>query len=206
MKALLVYAHPNPASFNAAMLQTALQTLGEMGYATQVSDLYAMGFDPVLSGPELVKSLSLEYAPAVLDEMEKVRWADVLIFQFPDWWYGFPAILKGWVDRVLAYGFAYDEQHDFERGMLKGKRAMLSMTVGFEPAYYLAHSQRDLEKVLAPIHYGILHFCGLSVLPPFITYAPGSVTLAEREQMLLAWQQRLRELQHLTPLDVGGAL
>lgn len=196
MNTLIVYAHPNPRSFNAALRDVAVETLSQAGHAVVVSDLYAMRFDPVLQTPEIGGTLR----PDAQAEVEKVRRADLLLFQFPDWWYGMPAILKGWIERIFAYGFAYDETHEYETGLLRGKKAMLSLTVGAPPEYFRQAPQRELMRVLEPIHYGYFAFVGIEVLPPFIVYGPSKMSEAERKKVLEEYREYLREIPRLEPL------
>jgi NAD(P)H dehydrogenase (quinone) len=123
MNILLVFAHPEPRSLNAALRDVAIASLREDGHEVRVSDLYADGwksevdrtdFPPLAPGERLSVAAASGAAFAtgalthdVRAEQDKLLWADVLILQFPLWWYTMPAILKGWVDRVYAYGFAY---------------------------------------------------------------------------------------------------
>jgi NAD(P)H dehydrogenase (quinone) len=195
MNVLIIYAHPNPGSFNAALRDLAVRALSQAGHSILLSDLYTMRFNPVLSAQELQGDLK-----DIQPEIEKVRRADLLLFQFPDWWYGMPAIMKGWIDRVFAYGFAYDDEHSFENGLLRGKKAMLSLTVGAREDYFRQAPQRDLMRVLEPIHYGIFAYCGLEVLPPFIAYGPGEMSEAERKATLEAFRKHLKRLPELEPL------
>jgi NAD(P)H dehydrogenase (quinone) len=101
MKALVVYCHPLAESFNAAVRDHALKGLAAAGHETRVLDLYAMGFDPVLSAQG-----RLDYHTEGLNEVEvaehlaALRWCEALIFVYPTWWYGPPAMLKGWLDKV----------------------------------------------------------------------------------------------------------
>ncbi|MEN9203062.1 MAG: NAD(P)H-dependent oxidoreductase [Thermostichus sp. DG_1_5_bins_95] len=198
MNVLIVYAHPDPNSFNAALRDIAVEVLTEAGHGVVLSDLYAMNFNPVLRLNELRGDLQ-EIEP----EMDKVRGADLLLFQFPNWWYGMPAILKGWIDRVFAFGFAYDTDHTFAEGLLKGKKAMLSFTVGAREDYFRQAPQRDLLRVFEPIHYGTFAYCGLQVLPPFIVYGPGEMDEAERQNTLAAFREYLQKLPELQPLCFG---
>ena len=195
MNILIVYAHPNPNSFNAAMREVAVGALSRAGHSILTSDLYAMHFNPVLSAKELAGDLH-----GIKAEMNKVHRADMLLFQFPDWWYGMPAIMKGWIDRVFAQGFAYDDGQEYETGLLKGKKAMISMTVGYPKDYYTQAPQRDLMRVLEPIHYGYFSFCGLEVLPPYIVYAPSQLNDAQRRDVLEDYRQYLMELHKVKPL------
>jgi NAD(P)H dehydrogenase (quinone) len=119
-------------------------------------------------------------AADVRAEQEKLDWADTLVVQFPLWWYGMPAILKGWFDRVFVKGYAYgvtDQRHPdrilrYGEGNLAGKRALVVVTAGSRPS---AMSPRGingpLEQVLFPLLHGTLWYAGMSVLPPVAVYA-----------------------------------
>ncbi|WP_405051501.1 NAD(P)H-dependent oxidoreductase [Silvimonas sp.] len=124
MKVLLVYAHPEPNSFNGALRDITVQALLAAGHEVRVSDLYAMQFDPVsdrrnfktVKNPAFLKPQAEEvyateqdgFAPELEAEIQKILWCDLMIWQFPLWWFGLPAILKGWVDRVFAMGRIYE--------------------------------------------------------------------------------------------------
>jgi putative NADPH-quinone reductase len=108
VKALVVYCHPRPESFTAAVRDVVLARLDQHGAETRLIDLYALGFDPVLP----VQTLR-DYADKARNThgMEQsvadLLWCDTLIFVYPTWWYGMPAMLKGWLDRVLLPGVAF---------------------------------------------------------------------------------------------------
>ncbi len=101
MRILLVYSHPVPESFNAAVRDTAVETLNQGGHDVKLLDLYAAGFDPVMRMQERrdYHTRDLNEDP-VKDHIELLRWAEGLLFVYPTWWYGLPAMLKGWLDRV----------------------------------------------------------------------------------------------------------
>lgn len=108
MRALMVFCHPRPDSFNAAVRDVVMAKLCAAGAEVRLSDLYAKGFQPVLTGPEWQDYLDCSRNTAcVADEVEDVRWCDTLIFVYPTWWYGLPAMLKGWLDRVLLPDVAF---------------------------------------------------------------------------------------------------
>ncbi|MFF6888929.1 NAD(P)H-dependent oxidoreductase [Streptomyces sp. NPDC012421] len=161
MKTLIVYAHPESKSLNGSLKDLAVSTLSNAGHEVRVSDLYAMNWKAVVDaadyGPEASRPLKVALdsgrafdsgtlTPDVLGEQEKLLWADTIIFQFPLWWYTMPAILKGWVDRVFTYHFAYGvgEHSDtkygerFGEGTLAGRRALLSVTAGGPESHYSA--------------------------------------------------------------------
>lgn len=108
MRALVVYCHPNPDSFTAAVRDTVCDALHRSGAETRVVDLYAEDFDASLSAAELsiYEDTARNTAP-VAGHVAALRWADTLIFVYPTWWYGLPARLKGWLDRVLVPGVAF---------------------------------------------------------------------------------------------------
>ncbi|WP_144715507.1 NAD(P)H-dependent oxidoreductase [Aeromonas veronii] len=220
MKVLIVYAHPEPKSFSGALFCHAIRALEQAGHTVMTSDLYAMGFDPVsdrrnftaASDPDFLK-LQLEelaateqgsFAPQLEQEMQKLEAADLLIFQFPLWWFGLPAILKGWVDRVFAMGRVYGQGHIYESGKFRGKRALLSLTTGGPAETYLPDGfNGDIDGVLRPIQRGILQFVGFDVLRPHICYAPVRVSQEEREAWLAQWAERLGQIEQESPIAVG---
>jgi len=117
-------------------------------------------------------------------EQDKLRWADTVILQFPLWWFSMPAILKGWVDRVYAYGFAYGVGEHLDRhwgdrygeGAMAGKRAMLVVTTGGWESHYAARGiNGPIDDLLFPIQHGILFYPGFDVLPPHVIYRSSKV-------------------------------
>lgn len=190
MKVLLVHAHPEPASLNGFLRDLAVETLQGGQHQVRVSDLYAMNF-PAALGPADVQGPRVDathfkaqaeqkqalaqgsFAPEIKAEQEKLRWCDHLILQFPIYWFSMPAIMKGWVDRVFTTGFAYGGGGTmwYENGGLKGRRALVSMTTGAAaPAFAADGIHGDIDRILWPIHNGIMHFCGFQVLRPEIFY------------------------------------
>lgn len=108
MRALVVYCHPDPASFTAAIRDLVLEKLAQAGAEVRLLDLYARGFAPALTQPEWQGYLACpdNIAP-VAEDVAALRWCDTLIFVYPTWWYGLPAMLKGWLDRVLLPDVAF---------------------------------------------------------------------------------------------------
>ena len=108
MRALVIYCHPRPNSFNAAIRDTVLAKLRAATAEIRLRDLYAEGFAPVLQPDEHAGYLSSPTNRALVeDHCRDVEWADTLIFVYPTWWYGLPAMLKGWLDRVLLPDLAF---------------------------------------------------------------------------------------------------
>jgi NAD(P)H dehydrogenase (quinone) len=210
MNALIVYAHEDPKSFNGALRDLAVRVLREGGHTVEVSDLYGMRFNPVggkhdfttLADPDFFKygieqtkaTEAGTFAVDVAAEQEKLLQADLLIFQFPLWWFGLPAILKGWVDRVFAAGLTYGGGRWYSNGVFRGKRALLSLTTGGAPSIYSPRGLNgDMDSLLFPIQHGMLYFLGFDVLPPYIAWAVARSSQPEREDYLRAYSERLRK-------------
>jgi len=220
MNVFVVLAHPEPQSFNAAMFHTAVQTLRDAGHVVATSDLYALGFDPVSSrlnftttkDPGYLK-LQLEemhatehdgFAADLEAEMAKLEACDLMIWQFPLWWFGLPGILKGWVDRVFAMGRMYGGGRIYDSGVFRGKRAVLSLTTGGpREAYTPDGFNGDIDGILRPIQRGVLEFVGFDVLAPQITYGPIRLEQAERAARLADWADRLQSIGAESPIAVG---
>lgn len=108
MRILVVYCHPVPESFTAAVRDEVLATLGRLGHETRLIDLYGEGFDPVMTADERRHYNDRAPSdPALQPHIEALRWAEGLIFVYPTWWYGLPAMLKGWFDRVWGLEVAF---------------------------------------------------------------------------------------------------
>jgi NAD(P)H dehydrogenase (quinone) len=121
------------------------------------------------------------------------------------WWYTMPAILKGWVDRVFTYHFAYGvgEHSDtkYGEGTLAGRKALLSVTAGGPESHYAARGINGLiDDLLFPIHHGILYYPGIEVLPPFVLYGTDRMTGEDYPDVAKAWEQRLLTLESTEPI------
>jgi NAD(P)H dehydrogenase (quinone) len=220
MNVLIVLAHPEPRSFNGAMFDTAVRELTAAGHTVATSDLYRMGFDPVsdrhnfttIKDADFLK-LQVEeshasevsgFAPEIEAELRKLEACDLLILQFPLGWFGMPAILKGWVDRVMAMGRTYGYGSIYRTGKFRGKRAMLSLTTGGpEEAYRKGGFNGDIEGVLRPVQRGVLEFLGFDVLAPQIHYGPVRAEPEKRLAWLSNYAQRLQSIHAEAPIDVG---
>jgi len=133
----------------------------------------------------------------------------MLILQFPLWWFTMPAILKGWVDRVYSYGFAYGvgEHNDkrwgdrYGEGTLAGKRAMLIVTAGGSEEHYFARGiNGPIEDLLFPINHGILHYPGYEVLPSFVIYQTDRLDEADFDRAAEQLGERMRTIETTPPI------
>ncbi|MBL8562927.1 MAG: NAD(P)H-dependent oxidoreductase [Gemmobacter sp.] len=108
MKVLVLYCHPEPHSFCAAIRDRVLDVLAAQGAEIRLTDLYAEGFDPVLRSPDLARYAEVPgNAAGVAEHAANLLWCDRLVLIHPTWWGGLPAMLKGWMDRVLLPGIAF---------------------------------------------------------------------------------------------------
>jgi NAD(P)H dehydrogenase (quinone) len=145
------------------------------------------------------------FAPDVAAEIAKLEAADLLIFQFPLWWFGLPAILKGWVDKVFVFNRVYGRGRFYDKGTFRGKRALLSLTTGGsgEAAYQPDGFNGDINGVLRPIQRGMFEFLGYDVLKPQIVYGPAQIGAEGRAAALAAWGERLRKIAQEEAIEVG---
>lgn len=192
MQVLWVLAHPDPASLNGQLRDAVLPRLRERGHDVVESDLYRMGFDPVLTAADLTGTppgcgtpVSTWQAtghhegrltPDIRAEQAKLAAADLVVLQFPLWWYGVPAILKGWFDRIFVNGFAFGVKDEttgrvrkYGDGGLVGRRALVVTTAGDRDT---ALGPRGIsgrpEDVLFPLLHGTFHYTGMEPLEPHV--------------------------------------
>jgi NAD(P)H dehydrogenase (quinone) len=208
MRALIVYAHPEPSSFTAAMKDIAVATLTARGHTVEVSDLHAEGFIPVagrhdftgVADPsrfhyqteQLHASKTNGFAPDIVREQARVARAELMVFVFPIWWGGLPAILKGWFDRVMAYGFAYADGKRFESGYFRGRRALMGISTGGTTERFSDDGvYGDIHRVLYPVRRCMFEYLGLEVLDPFVAYGASRVDDTARLEYLQGWSTRL---------------
>lgn len=186
MNVLIVLAHPEPRSFNAHLAHHARDVLTHHGHTVELSDLYASNFDPrEAAGHFAIRrdpayfdaaaeqrfSWEQQTLPAeVRDELDKILRADLVILQFPLWWFGPPAILKGWIDRVFVYGGLYSSARRHTHGVCRGKQAMLSVTTGSSAAACSPDGiEGDTRLILWPTLYA-LRYVGFTVRQPYLIH------------------------------------
>lgn len=222
MKVLWIFAHPEQRSLNGSLMRDGLRTLEALGHEHRVSDLYAMGWKATVDADDfgdpprerLFVGAEQERAHAsgtlsadIVGEQGKIAWADTLVFHFPLWWFGPPAILKGWFDRVLVQGFGFGVAGPDGRalrygdGGLAGKRALIVTSAGaresgFGPRGIHGH----LEEVLFPLLHGTFWYTGMAALPPFVVYGADRLTAADHARDAAALRERLRTLPTERPL------
>lgn len=182
MKYLIVYAHPDPLSFNHAIREHVEAALKKQEKQYSVRDLYLMKWNPVMGGADFQTAGGKDIPEEVKVEQQYIKEADVIIFIHPIWWFGMPAVLKGYVDRVFSAGFAYEYTSDGIKGMLTGKKVMIVNTTGGPQESYEKFGFKDaLNKVFKDGTYG---FCAMEVIKHLFFYAVPTISNADREKML----------------------
>lgn len=186
---LWLSAHPEHRSLNGTLRRDSVEHLESAGHTVLTSDLYAMNWNPVVHRadagvPEDERfQVTADVREAYLQrrlpndvaaEQDKLRRADAVIVQFPLWWYGLPAILKGWFDRVFISGFAFGKDAStgqrlrYEQGPFTGKRALAAVTLGDRPASIGPRGKSgELNELLFGLLHGTFAYTGMSVLHPW---------------------------------------
>lgn len=219
---LIVHAHPEPGSLTHHLAQEARGTLEAAGHTVLESDLYAMRWKAVFDAddfPQRMDPARLSFIAEsrhalatntqtadVTAEQQKLQQADAVVIVFPLWWFSMPAILKGWVERVWAYGLAYGYRdagnaHRYGEGGLAGKRALLAVAVGGpEQDYGPRGINGDLDALLFPVTHGTLFYPGMQVLPTFAVYDAVRVDEGRIAAVNADWRARLNGLFDDAPI------
>ena len=186
MKFLIVYCHPNPKSFCHALLEAVADKLKESGHELQVRDLYGIKFDPILSSADFMTFQEGRIPTDILAEQQYITWADTIIFIYPLWWGGFPAVLKGYIDRTFAHGFAFAGTPTGPKGLLGGKQVLALTPQG--------ESKEKYEKQMWPamkmtIDCNVFEFSGMKVLEHVHFEQVPAVSDAARKEYLRQVEQ-----------------
>lgn len=210
---LIVHAHPEPKSFVSSMKDTVVATLERQGANIQESDLYGMAFNPVASSRDFqsrrdedylnyaleqrnaVKSRTL--APDIQQELDKVLWADLVVFCFPVYWFSVPAILKGWIDRVMVSGLCYGGKRIYDQGGLRGKPALPVFALGGQDHMFGKGSiHGDLEfGMLRHFLQGTLGYLGFDVAEPVVGWRVPYISDEDRNSILVTLRTAVENLE-----------
>ncbi|MBM7651263.1 NAD(P)H-dependent oxidoreductase [Neobacillus cucumis] len=192
MKHLIIYAHPHPESFNHAILETTVNALKKNGHDVVVRDLYALNFQPVLK-PEDTSAMKAGETPKdIKTEQDHITHADVITFIYPIWWAGLPAILKGYVDRVFSYGFAYAYGEEGVIRMLSGKKGLIINTHGNPKDYYNEIGMTTGLKITSDT--GIFEFVGIEPVDHILFGSVGSLDEEAYKGMLKEVEEKINSL------------
>ncbi|TXI86754.1 MAG: flavodoxin family protein [Chryseobacterium sp.] len=165
MRHLIIYAHPNENSLNHHLLNTVIETLQYHNEEIIVRDLYHIGFNPVLSLNDIQGQRMGKLSDDVKTEQDHISWAEQITFIYPIWWTGLPAMMKGYIDRVFSYGFAYRYDQGIQKGLLKGKKTVIINTHGKSHEEY---EKTGMDKALTlTSDNGIFIYSGLEIIRHF---------------------------------------
>ncbi|AEI92179.1 NAD(P)H-dependent oxidoreductase [Roseobacter litoralis] len=130
MHVLTVLDHPNPTSFSAAVAQRFMEGAQAAGHTVELTDLHAEGFNPLWSMEDIERDAQARDPADVVAEQARIERADALCLVFPLFWWGMPSMMKGWVDRVWTWGWAYDQLDDPNRSLLRPRSGVLLVPAG----------------------------------------------------------------------------
>lgn len=182
MKHLIVYAHPNPKSFNHAIMKAFAEELEDLDQDVRVRDLYALGFDPVIRQGDYELFTRGEVPEDIRVEQGHIVWADVITFISPIFWAGLPSLLKGYIERVYSHGFAYRISGSEIKGLLPGKKVVIINTTGVSLEQYGIPGM--VESITRTIDHGIFKFCSMDVVAHKFFMGVSSKTGPQRKRML----------------------
>jgi len=195
MKAHIVLAHPEAKSFNAHLSRTSLQVLQTAGWEVTYSDLYRLDFDPCEGSRHYTSRANSDQFHAqteqrfnadkgttpgdVMREIEHMMACDLLVVHFPLWWFGMPAMMKGWIDRVFVYGSMYRSTIRYDAGICAGKQMLACVTTGAsEDSCSFNGRESDTRLLMWPILFPF-RYLGFDVLKPEIFHGIGGVAFVE---------------------------
>ncbi len=212
-KVFIVFAHPERKSLNGHLLDELVDQLKSQGDEVKVSDLYAMKwksevdvsdfpdypadkkFNPQIASKDYTANGTL--TKDVVEEQQKLLWADTILFVFPIWWFNLPAILKGWIDRVFSNGFAYNywehpelsDPEVLKKKTVSGRNASLVVTLGGSPEN--AYKPGDPNEVVSKLLSGTLTtfgYSGLNVVKPLYLYGANT----QSEEKVKEFEEQVR--------------
>lgn len=220
MKAHIVLAHPERQSFNGRLAETTSSKLSSTGWEVTFSDLYGLNFDPCEASRHYTSRANCEQFHAqteqrfnadngttpddVTREIENIMACDLLVVHFPLWWFGMPAIMKGWIDRVFVYGSMYRSTVRYDTGVCAGKRMLACVTTGAsEHSCSFNGREGDTRLHMWPILFPF-RYIGFSVLKPEIFHGVGGVAFVEGledgtsaiDQFTQRWEDQLTQLEN----------
>ena len=184
MKTLVVVAHPNPASFNkSGILETVKETLLAKNHEVIVRDLYALNFNPILSGADFESFQKGEMPQDIKTEQDHISWANNIILVYPVWWIGRPAIMQGYFDRVMAFNFAFTVDEKGARGLLTLDKGLIINTTGTPEFVYDAWPDSK-QLISRPATEGVLGYCGVKKVNQVTYFGIVNSTADERTKIL----------------------
>lgn len=179
MNVLIIYSNHNTGNFNHKLLDRVVKKFINKGDEVVVRDLYNMNFDPVLSPGDFEMIAAGNTPDDIKKEQELVSWSDTLLFIYPVWWGGMPAIMKGYIDRIFSWGFAYKSNGNGPYPLLTDKKAIVMSSFGQSRAEYEQGMFQAMNRVNSE---GVFGFCGIEVIHQLYFASIHSITDETREE------------------------
>lgn len=213
LNVFLVSAHEDPRSVSGAMQNATLSVLARSGHNIRQTNLYAQEFNPIASKLDFNTSSGVHasyileqqraintgsgFSPDIQAEMDKLKQSDLLILNFHLYWSAPPAVISGWLQKVLAMGFAWGANQRYQNGLMRGKKALVTCTVDDPISYY---SPEGMHGATVHQHlYGLLHstlaFCGFDVLEPVIILNTIASTQQEKDTDIAEYSRLLQSIE-----------
>lgn len=186
MKHLIIFAHPNQDSLNYQFKDTVEKTILKGDNEVIVRDLYALNFNPVLSADDMSGQRAGKVAVEIAKEQEFIAWADTITFIYPIWWTGMPAMMKGYIDRVFSYGFAYRYDQGIQKGLLAGKSVYIINSHGKSKSVYAEIGMDQALRLTSDD--GIYNYCGLEIKQHFFFDGADRVT----DHLVSGWLSEIK--------------
>lgn len=180
MNTLIINGHPRTSSFSHKAMQAYTDGLKKTKKPFKIIDLQALQFDPNLSAGYKGNILEADLVMA----QEAILWADHIVWIYPTWWWSVPALLKGFIDRVLVpdFAFKYEKGNPFAKKLLKGKTSTLIVTMD-GPSWYYKIWMRNTGNFT--MKTGVLGFCGIKTLKTIVVDNYGTLSDKQKEKWLL---------------------
>ena len=172
MKVLVVFVHPLKLSFCRSVLDSVVKGLVDAGHEYQIADLNREKFQSSMVEADFAQFQGKDLPDEILSEQKRVEWSDALIFIFPIWWWSMPAILKGWIDRVMSYGWAYEDPKDPDSGYLKPRNILVLATAGGSKQMF--RKRKYDEAIYTQINVGTWDYCNFKNAQTEIFYGLNS--------------------------------
>lgn len=186
MHVLAIFSHPRRDSFTGSILDQFKHGVTEAGHSIEIADLYREGFEPRLQPEDYAQFKGQPMPEMIIREHIRFERADALAFVFPVWWWSFPAILKGWIDRVWCEGWAYTFQPQRSRGLLQNRPTILLATAGSRESTYRKYRYDEAMRI--QIEIGILGYGGISDIDTHFFYEVDNDVEARKRYLELARQ------------------
>lgn len=193
MNQLIIVAHPKKDSFSQSICEKLEKRFVEIESSVKVRDLYKMNFNPILTEGELKYNKEGKICPDVVVEQGHINWADEITVIYPLWWNAFPAILKGYIDRVFTNGFAFKINGNGPEGLLKDKKIRLITTAGM--AAESLEKSRIYEGLEITQEYGVFDFCGMKVIDHLYITSITSLSEEQKEEEMKNLISRIFETE-----------